>query len=62
MKLKIARIITRMDVGGAQRVVLYLSRDLDPTLFEQIVITGKEAFFCRNCARSPRSDISSSPS
>ena len=41
MKLKIARIITRMDVGGAQRVVLYLSRDLDPTLFEQIVITGE---------------------
>jgi glycosyltransferase involved in cell wall biosynthesis len=40
MKLKIARIITRMDVGGAQRVVLYLSRDLDATLFEQIVITG----------------------
>lgn len=39
-KIKIARIITRMDLGGAQHVVLDLSRGLNPTLFEQIVITG----------------------
>ena len=40
MKIKIARIITRMDLGGAQRAVLYLGERLDPACFEQIVITG----------------------
>ena len=40
MKVKIARIITRMDLGGAQQAVLYLSERLDPARFEQIVITG----------------------
>ena len=39
-KLKIARIITRMDLGGAQRAVLHLSRGLDTRRFEQLVITG----------------------
>ncbi|MCI0721157.1 MAG: glycosyltransferase family 4 protein [Acidobacteria bacterium] len=41
MKIKIARIITRMDLGGAQRAVLQLSSGLDPQRFEQIVITGE---------------------
>ncbi len=41
MKIKIARIITRMDLGGAQKAVLHLSKGLDPALFEQIVITGE---------------------
>ena len=41
MKIKIARIITRMDLGGAQRAVLHLSKELDPEKFEQIVITGE---------------------
>jgi len=41
MKIKIARIITRMDIGGAQQTVLYLMRHLDPDLFEQIIITGE---------------------
>ena len=40
MKIKIARIITRMDLGGAQQAVLYLGERLDPDCFEQIVITG----------------------
>jgi glycosyltransferase involved in cell wall biosynthesis len=39
-KIKVARIITRMDLGGAQRVVLHLSRGLDTHRFEQMVITG----------------------
>jgi glycosyltransferase involved in cell wall biosynthesis len=39
-KIKIARIITRMDLGGAQRAVLHLSRSLDTHRFEQMVITG----------------------
>ncbi|HET6961852.1 MAG TPA: glycosyltransferase family 4 protein [Terriglobia bacterium] len=39
-KIKIARIITRMDLGGAQQAVLHLSRGLDPQRFEQMVITG----------------------
>lgn len=39
-KIKIARIITRMDLGGAQRAVLHLSRGLDTRRFEQMVITG----------------------
>ena len=39
-KIKIARIITRMDLGGAQQAVLHLSRNLDPHRFEQMVITG----------------------
>ncbi len=41
MKVKIARIITRMDLGGAQQAVLFLSRGLSPDLFEQILITGE---------------------
>jgi glycosyltransferase involved in cell wall biosynthesis len=41
MKIKIARIITRMDLGGAQQAVLYLSRHLNQETFEQIVITGE---------------------
>ena len=40
MKIKIARIITRMDLGGAQQAVLYLSKRLDPASFEQVIITG----------------------
>lgn len=40
MKIKIARIITRMDLGGAQQAVLYLGERLNPVCFEQIVITG----------------------
>jgi hypothetical protein len=40
MKIKIARIITRMDLGGAQQAVLYLGERLDPARFEQIFITG----------------------
>jgi glycosyltransferase involved in cell wall biosynthesis len=39
-KIKIARIITRMDLGGAQQAVLHLSRGLDAHRFEQWVITG----------------------
>jgi glycosyltransferase involved in cell wall biosynthesis len=39
-KIKIARIITRMDLGGAQQAVLQLSRKLDVCRFEQMVITG----------------------
>jgi glycosyltransferase involved in cell wall biosynthesis len=48
MKIKIARIITRMDLGGAQRVVLYLSERLDSTLFEQVVITGTGGLLLRD--------------
>jgi len=40
-KIKIARIITRMDLGGAQQAVLYLARHLDQDLFEQVFITGE---------------------
>ena len=39
-KIKIARIITRMDLGGAQQAVLHLSRGLDTHRFVQTVITG----------------------
>ncbi|MGH9424738.1 MAG: glycosyltransferase family 4 protein [Terriglobia bacterium] len=39
-KIKIARIITRMDLGGAQLAVLDLSRGLDTRRFEQMLITG----------------------
>ncbi|HVN77542.1 MAG TPA: glycosyltransferase family 4 protein [Terriglobia bacterium] len=41
MMIKIARIITRMDLGGAQQAVLSLSKGLDQGLFEQILITGE---------------------
>ncbi|PYV45505.1 MAG: hypothetical protein DMG06_02080 [Acidobacteria bacterium] len=41
MKIKIVRIITRMDLGGAQQAVLHLARRLDQSLFEQILITGE---------------------
>ncbi len=41
MRIKIARIITRMDMGGAQQAVLSLSRQLDPRVFEQVLITGE---------------------
>jgi glycosyltransferase involved in cell wall biosynthesis len=41
MKIKIARIITRMDLGGAQLAVLYLARHLNRDLFAQISITGE---------------------
>jgi glycosyltransferase involved in cell wall biosynthesis len=41
MPIKIARIITRMDLGGAQQAVLSLGRGLDKTQFEQILITGE---------------------
>jgi glycosyltransferase involved in cell wall biosynthesis len=41
MKIRIARIVTRMDMGGAQQAVLYLANHLNRDLFEQIVITGE---------------------
>jgi len=41
MRIKIARIITRMDLGGAQQAVLCLARHLNQNLFEQILITGE---------------------
>ena len=41
MKIKIARIITRMDLGGAQQAVLYLAHHLDRDLFGQVCITGE---------------------
>lgn len=41
MKIKIARIITRMDLGGAQQAVLYLAHHLDRDLFEQVFIAGE---------------------
>jgi hypothetical protein len=41
MKIKIARIITRMDLGGAQQAVLYLGERLDPDCFEQIIVTAR---------------------
>jgi glycosyltransferase involved in cell wall biosynthesis len=40
-KIKIARMITRMDLGGAQQAVLSLLQGLDSKTFEQIVITGQ---------------------
>ena len=40
MKIKIARIITRMDLGGAQNAVLFLSGGLDNAQFDQLLITG----------------------
>jgi glycosyltransferase involved in cell wall biosynthesis len=39
-KIKIVTIITRMDLGGAQRVVLHLIRGLDTHRFDQMVLTG----------------------
>jgi len=40
-RIKIVRIITRLDLGGAQQTVLRLCRLLDPDLFEQVLITGE---------------------
>jgi glycosyltransferase involved in cell wall biosynthesis len=40
-RIKIVRIITRLDLGGAQQSVLHLCRYLDPALFEQVLITGE---------------------
>ncbi|MEW5977042.1 MAG: glycosyltransferase family 4 protein [Acidobacteriota bacterium] len=39
-RIRIARMITRMDLGGAQQAVLALARDLDAKKFDQAVITG----------------------
>ncbi len=40
-RIKIVRMITRLDLGGAQQSVLHLCRQLDPSLFEQVLITGE---------------------
>jgi len=54
MKIKVARIITRMDLGGAQQAVLYLARHLNRDFFEQVFITGEGGLLS--------SDLSSVPS
>src|SRR5262245_55744535 len=53
-KIKIARIITRMDLGGAQQAVLYLAHHLNRDIFEQVFIAGEGGLLW--------SDLSSVPS
>jgi glycosyltransferase involved in cell wall biosynthesis len=52
-KIKIARVITRMDLGGAQQAVLELSRGLDPQRFQQLVITGDGGLLLSELAAIP---------
>jgi glycosyltransferase involved in cell wall biosynthesis len=40
-RIKIVRIITRLDLGGAQQSVLHLCRHLDRDIFEQVLLTGE---------------------
>jgi glycosyltransferase involved in cell wall biosynthesis len=53
MRIKIARIITRLDLGGAQQTALYLCRHLDPCLFEQILISGSGGLLFEEAATLP---------
>ena len=53
MKIKIARIITQMDLGGAQEAVLSLIKGLNQVPFEQVLITGEGGLLFHDLAAIP---------
>ncbi|MDR0734162.1 MAG: glycosyltransferase family 4 protein [Elusimicrobiota bacterium] len=44
-KTKIAFIITKLELGGAQKSVLYSARDIDKTRFEPYLLAGAGGYF-----------------
>ncbi|MDR1123149.1 MAG: glycosyltransferase [Elusimicrobiota bacterium] len=44
-RTKIAFIITRLELGGAQKSVLYSARNIDKTRFESYLLTGAGGYF-----------------
>ncbi len=52
-RIKIVRIITRLDLGGAQQSVLHLCRHLNPDFFEQVLITGEGGLLLDEAGKIP---------
>jgi glycosyltransferase involved in cell wall biosynthesis len=51
MKIRVIHIIAKLELGGAQRVILETIRRLNPKLFESILITGKEGILVEEAVR-----------
>lgn len=44
MRIKVAHVVTRLDLGGAQQNTLYTVRRLDPARFEAVLICGEGGY------------------
>ncbi|MCH7760995.1 glycosyltransferase family 4 protein [candidate division TA06 bacterium] len=51
MKIRVVHIIAKLELGGAQRVVLETIRRLDRKQFESVLITGKEGILVDEAKR-----------
>ena len=45
MRIKVAHVVTRLDLGGAQQNTLYTVRRLDPARFDALLVCGEGGFF-----------------
>ncbi|HAZ08034.1 MAG TPA: glycosyltransferase family 1 protein [Elusimicrobia bacterium] len=45
MRVKVAHVVTRLDMGGAQQNTLYTVRHLDPVRFEALLVCGEGGYF-----------------
>ena len=45
MRIKVAHVITRLDLGGAQQNTLHTARRLDPARFDVLLICGEGGYF-----------------
>jgi len=51
MKTRVIHIIAKLELGGAQKVVLETIRRLDPQRFESVLITGSEGLLVEEAVR-----------
>jgi glycosyltransferase involved in cell wall biosynthesis len=51
MKIRVIHIIAKLELGGAQRVILEMIRHLNPKHFESILITGEKGILVEEAAR-----------
>ena len=45
MRIKVAHVVTRLDLGGAQQNTLYTVRRLDPRRFDALLVCGEGGYF-----------------
>ena len=45
MRIKVAHVVTRLDLGGAQQNTLATVRGLDPERFETLLVCGEGGYF-----------------
>ena len=54
MRVKVAHVVTRLDMGGAQQNTLHTVRHLDPVRFEALLVCGEGGYFDEEVRRDAK--------